>query len=132
MASSEVEPTDTIKVVKAKVEDKEGIPPDQESPMFDGKQLEDSRCLSDYKVRKDSTLHLVLRLHSGRQILVRTLTGNMITLEVEPADNIEVVAKIQDKEGNPPDQRRLIFNEKQLEDGHCLSDYNIRRDSTLH
>ena len=93
----EVEHTVTVEEVKFMIQLIEGISQDQQRLIFNGRQLNDHQTLFDCNVKKESTLHMVLRLRGGMQIFVKSVTGKTITLEVEESDTIEnVKSKIQD------------------------------------
>ena len=129
----EVKRSDRIEKVKAKIQDKVGVKPEQQHLTFAEQQLKDGWTLAEYHIPNESTLHLVVLLHDSMQIFVKTIRGKTITLDVKPSDSIEKVkTRIQGKKGIPPDVQHLIFAGKQLENRHTLSEYNVQEGSTLH
>jgi len=124
----EVEPSVCIEDVKKRIQDMKGIPPEQQCLKFADRELEDRHTLNDYNIQNRSVLLL-----SVMQIFVKTPSGKTIVLEVDLGDSVEnVKMKIEEKEGIPTDEQRLVFAGKNLQDGCTLNDYNIQNVSVLH
>ena len=118
--------------IKRMIYEKEGIPKYSQRLIFKGEELENRYTLEDYNIQKDDTLTLIPK-YGSMKIYVKTLTGKRIALCVDPTDRIEDVKEmIQEEEGIPPDQQKLIFTGKQLEDENTLQYYSIQEGSLIH
>ena len=125
----EVETLDRIDKVKSMIHQKVGIPPDQQTLIFDRVHLKDEHTVSHYGITSHSTLYLLVCL----EVFVKMPTGKTITLEVMPMDTIrDLKMMVHGKENIPLDHQRLILVSNFLKDECTLSDYNIQSKYTIH
>ena len=139
-----VDPNDSIANLKSMIKVKKGFPVDEQRIVYNGRNLEDDRTVSEYNIQDKSTLNLVLRVprrHNGHNrmgVSVTILTEARVpvatdTLTVRPTDSIlEVKLKIRDLTGVPPHKQILNFADRELENTRTISDYNIRNDSVIY
>ncbi|KAM3195431.1 hypothetical protein ACQJBY_071513 [Aegilops geniculata] len=122
-----VDPSDTIYIVKAKIQDQQRL-------IFGREELEDRLTLADYDIQDKSTLQLDLRPQRRKMlIIVKALTGKDVALEVENLDTVDnVKVKIQVELNIPVDQQRLIFASRQMEDFRTLEDYGVKQQDIIH
>ncbi len=132
----------TIEALKKKIEEKESIVPHEQKLVFNGKTLENDRTLKSYAIKNDSQIHLIFtpapeavqdfKPAQNIQVFIKTLTGKTIPIQLLDTDTLEtLMKKIDEKEGIPPIQQRLIFEGKGLEENRSLRSYNIKHDSSI-
>lgn len=128
----EVERKHTIANVKKLIEDKEGVPPEDQKLLFNGDSLEDDLTLSVGNIPEESTLYLVQRL----SVFVVLPEGRKIIINMEADETImSLKVKIYDREGTRPDEQRLLFHGTELtvaDHDKRLIDCDIRSGSTIH
>jgi ubiquitin C len=133
--SLKVDSLDTIDNVKGKIEDMMGFPKSQQCLIFSNKQLKNNSTLADNNILQESTVLLVLHPfpRGTMRIFVKDLTGKTTPLLVDSSDTTKTVnLKLYMEEGIPPDQQRLIFASKQLENRRTLAYYNIQNETIIH
>ena len=128
-----VELSDTIKSIKEKIEEKEGIPQNLQKLFYNGLPLViDNTTLANNYIQNLSTIHLEIITTKQKIIYIKALDGNSITIDIKPSDTIvNIKEKIYEIGGIPPNEQDLFFNRMQLEDAKTLSDYNIHNLSTV-
>ena len=131
--SLEVVPEDTIENVKKKISEEDGIPVECEGIIFGDKELKDWHTLKDYNIQRDSTLVLNRDPLGDMPIMIKTLTGKTITLNVKPETSIKnIKVEIQKRKGISIHKQRLHFGGQELKDDSVLRDHNIGKESTLY